>query len=167
MSAAGTGSGSPARNGKQEDEILYTVDDVVISTTTARFGSTLYSMNNINSVKLSTFQPFPGNIFIQLSFGLKIGGAMGIVSWRFIEVLFGDEPFSVATGVVFLIWLSICIYLDMLGKRLNRDAKPIYYVSISTSGGDVAARQSEDKEYIFGIVCAIQDAMQKGVKAYT
>lgn len=153
MSAAGTGIGSPVRNGKQEEEVLYTVDDVVISTTTARFGSTLYSMNNINAVQIDS------RIYDEWSHWFALAA---IFTGIFLVFIFFD-----VTRVLGVISLVLAIWSFFIGKKNKNDARPIYYVSISTSGGNVAARKSEDKEYIFGIVCAIQGAMQKGVKAYT
>jgi uncharacterized protein DUF6232 len=123
------------------EEIIYTDNNVSVSTSRVIISGTTYALRNITSVKM-TFTParqgcaivliILGVLFVLCLVGVKGGAAPGLIIGAVL----------VGAGVL---WL--------------RAAKPDYHVAIASSAGERPAMTHKDKAYIEKVVDAINEAI--------
>ena len=129
-----------------EEEVIYTDNQVSISTSRIVLGATTYALRNITSVKM-TFTP------------AKRGCAILLLIFGALTLLIGlGKGSSDGVGAV-LGGLVVGGIIGGLGYLWMRSSKDDYHVLIASSSGEAKALTSKDKAYIEKIVTAINDAI--------
>jgi len=112
---------------------------VRITPTRAIFGSTIYAMANITSIKRDVR---PAN--------RKLGIIIAVLG---LIILLASASFDSSTGVI-----AGAIVLG-LGILVAAIVKPTYFLKITSDSGEAEPISSKDKQYIDSIVTAMNEAL--------
>jgi Family of unknown function (DUF6232) len=128
-------------------QLLFELNGARVTPHIATFGGTSYQMANIGSVHVvrrRKYNPFAIIIFL-LGLGIL---AAAIVKSRVTGL--AEEYFSMAATAVAIMVASLLLQLIW--------PRRVYVLVLRTSGGDVDAVSSRDREFIFNVQKAVEQA---------
>ena len=127
----------------EENEAVFYSDEQGVRVTSARLivGPKTYAMRNITSVATRRTNPsYVGPVLSCL-----LGALFALIGFNAVS----QSPGKVVLGIVLLV----------LGVFWAKIMKPDHHLRISSSAGDSSALESKNKNYIDGIVHAINEAI--------
>lgn len=130
-----------------EEEIVYSDNNVSITTSRIAIFGTTYALRNITSVKMTMTPAKQGCAIVLLIFGaFSLLGAFGA---------FGSD---VTSGVIALLFSAAVIAVAVMWLR---KCKPDYNVSIASASGEAHALTSKDRNYVEQIVGHINEVIAR------
>jgi hypothetical protein len=128
-------------------ELLFELNGARVTPHIATFGGTSYQIATIGSVHVERRRKY--NPFVIMIFFLGLGVLVGaIVKSRMTGL--AEEYFSMAATAVAVMVASLLLQLIW--------PRHVYVLVLRTSGGDVDAVSSRDREFVFNVQKAIEQA---------
>jgi hypothetical protein len=134
------------------EEIVYSDNNVQITTTRVAVLGTTYPLRNITSVRMTETPPSKGCAMLV--------GIVGAMLSLFLSIPILLMMFDVGTfdlSALFVALLGFGMALGGFGVALT--AGSTFHVIMGTSSGEVQALQSQDRDYIARITSSINDAI--------
>jgi len=134
------------------EEIIYSDDNVHVSTARVTILGTTYALRNVTSVRMTETPPSTG-------WAILVGIAGVLISWNLsiplLMMMF--EARRIEGEALFMVLLGFGMALG--GFYFAHTAGSTFHVIMGTSGGEIQALQSHDRDYIARITSSINDAI--------
>jgi hypothetical protein len=118
-----------------EEKVFFEKQGIIVTQSRFVYGAETYAVRNITSVKPKEIPPSNG--------------------WSIVLILVGLLFLSAYPNPVY--WIGLVLIL-VNGLRIY-SGKTTYVVQLSTSGGEVPAFKSHDKELVLDIITALNNAI--------
>lgn len=134
------------------EEIIYSDNNVQITTARVNILGTTYPLRNVTSVRMTETPPSTG-------WAMLVGIAGVLITWNvsipILMMMFEMGRFNFSD--LFVVLLGFGMVLGGFGAATT--AGSTFHVIMGTSSGEVQALQSHDQDYIARITSSINDAI--------